>query len=758
MKQLPTSFLVIVGLLGSVLAAVALAASPASAAPTAGSNTNATTVVVFKGATPDTGATPSLYLSFDTSVSSLCPVVQPVRFVANNSTASRRMRTNHDPTPTNVANNDQVNCSHTVTIQSNLDSCTYSYSLDNGATFTTGSTFSLLGNDSPNYASATGAFQTVSSANTIVVKPAGCARPTALQTPSLLNIQNIESQLRYQLTYTSYGSCSLSNNPLTDLPGREWSQALLDLSCNWQVTFSPVENLNPTGCQIDAIIYFQDGTFKVESDGDLFITPFIVTSGSLSTRYPAVDSKRIIRVDLGSSNATAATGVCQEKIPLTVQIALEGAAKNPVFNNETVTFELIPLNEIPSRRCTAKTRFTGTAASPATLNLVKLPAGSSIACSYRLTAVASSAILELAGNQTGTVDFGTVGKSRISYLYTYKLSRVPVQVGLLVTAPVGSVFETDQRINVHVTVPGACSSDTTFLGGVTGSVGAKYSMIVTPGLTNAIGSGARTVNAQATYTLPPYVFSSTNQRVSCTVRATATSVDSDCTPVTPEKDDSGRTYAEAIWTAGSSQINVVLRYNCTSYGGRADPNDTISTGDGRATLKRGWVMLPFNGATGTTPRALAAELDNSVSSLWVWHAPTQSWRGWRANGAAAGLTSLVKGSVIMARVSSSRNITYSPATLLDPPAATGQLTLPSRYSVQVFGGDESRKLSSLLGTRASSVAIIYRWNNQSQTWSYHLPGRQAVADAGVEWFDTINPGDTVFVYNTASRSVSIPWS
>ena len=758
MKQLLTSFLVIVGLLGSVFAAVALTSSPASAAPTAGTTKYATTVVAFKAVPPDSGSTPSLFLTSRSNSSGLCPSAQPVRFLANNISASRRLRTNYDPTPTNVANNDQVDCTYTVTIQSNLADCTYSYSLDNGATFTTGSSFTLQGGDSPNYATTTGIFSNVSSAGIIVVKPAGCTHPAILHSPTLLNIQNIEPDIRYQLSYTPFGNCSAINTPLTDLQGRQWSQALLDLSCNWRVTFTPVESQNLTGCRVEAIIYFTDGTHKVESDGDLFINSTIDRVNTIITRYPAIDGKRIVRVDLSSSNAPSASGVCQEKIPLVVKVGLVGAANNVAFNNEKVTFEIRPLNDIPARPCTAKTRITGTPAAPATISLVKLPAGAQIACSYRLTAVATSAVLQLAGNQTGTVDFGTSGLARADYLYQYTLRRVPVQVGLQVAAPAGSSFRTNQRIEVHVTVPGDCRNDTTFLGGVTGTVGAQYSMLIVPGVTYAIGPGARSVDARASYTLQPYVFAGGRQ-VNCTVRATVTSADSQCTPISPLRDAAGRTYVEASWIPGSSQIDVLLQYNCRSFGGQTtDPNDTVSSDDGQIALPRGWVMLPFNGATGTTPRALAAELDNSVASLWVWDSPTQRWRGWRANGASAGLTSLDKGSVFMAYVPTARRVSYIPTTLLDPPAATGRLTLPSGYSVQVFGGDESRRLSSLLGTQAGSVAVIYRWNNQTQDWSYYLPGRQAIAGAGSAWFDTIDPGDTVFIYSTASRSVSIPWS
>ena len=756
MKQLLTSFLVIAGLLGSVLAAVALAASPASAAPTAGSNFNATATLAFKGATPDSGSTPNLKLTFTPSSTTNCQTVLPVRVLANNSSASRSIRTHHDPTPANLTNNDLTTCRYTVSIGSNLDNCTYSYSLNNGTSYTAGASFVLQGDDSPNFATAIGAFSNVTSAQTIVIKPASCAHPQAENIPGLLNIRNIETTEQYRLTYTQFGTCVISNNPLTQLSALQWSQAVLDLSCNWKVDIAPVTDATATGCQVSAVVYYHDGTFAVEPTGSLFISQTTVGTGSQAQKFPAYNGKRITRVDIGISSAGANAGICQELFRLTVWVNLDSSLSQSIYRDEEVTFEIQPYNTIQTRPCTAKTTFSGTPSNPATINLIKTPAGSSATCSYKLTPPLTTDILQLSGNQLASYDVHTAGANSVSLGYRYTLRRVPVQVGLQVIAPARSVFTTSQTIKAHVTVPGECGGDTAFLGGRTGRTGMEYSLHVVPGVTYAIGPNARTSNSAATYTLPPSVMVS-GRRVNCTVRVTATSVDDSCTPATTQKDADGRTYVEATWKPGTTKLEAILQFDCTSYGGNR-PNATVDSEAGQVVLPRGWIMLPFNGATGTTPQAFAAELDNAVSSLWVWHAPSQTWRGWRANGASAGLTSLVKGSVIMAHAPASRRVDYDPTTLLDPPAATGQLSLPRGYSVQVFGGATSKKLSSLLGNQARSVAIIYRWNSQSQSWSYHLPGRSAVAGASAVWFDTINPGDAVFMYSTASAAVTIPWS
>ena len=757
MKQLLTSFLVIAGLLGSVLAAAALTASSASAAPTAGSNRQANTVLGFKGATPDAGSVPSIKLTFTPSSTTNCQTVLPVRVLANNSSATRVIRTHNDPTPTNIANNDLTTCNYTVTISSNLDGCTYSYSLNNGTSFSTGTSFVLQGDDSPNFATATGAFANVTTARTIVIKPAGCSHPSAVNNPGLLNIRNIETTEQYRLTYTKFGNCALANNPLTELAALQWSQAALDLNCNWKVTIAPISNVNITGCQVDAMIYFHDGTFAVDSTGEIFIGHVIVRAGTLTQRFPAHTGKRITRVDIGISSAGARSGVCQEMTRLTITISLDRSVDQTSYRNEKVTFEIEPYNTVTGRTCTPRTTFSGSAATPATITLIKSPAGSSVTCSYKLTAPLHTEALQLAGNQLSSYDVHTAGVANVNLGYGYVLRRIPVRVGMQVLAPALSVFRTNQIVEVHVTVPGACGADTAMFGGITGRTGVEYGLHVVRGVTYAIGPNARIVNPAAAYSLPPFV-EVNGQKVNCTVRVTATSVDSSCTPATTSKDAAGRTYAEATWAEGATAIEAILQFDCSSYGGTGvtRPGDTLDSGAGQIILARGWTMLAFNGVSGTTPQAFAAELGHAVSSLWVWHAPTQAWRGWRASSGSAGLTSLTKGDVVMAHVPATRQVNYDPATLLDPPAATGRLSLPRGYSVQVFGGGASRDLASLLGNQARSVAIIYRWNSQSQSWSYHLPGRSAVAGAGAAWFDTINPGDAVFIYSTAAAT--IPWS
>ena len=748
------------GLMAASLLALAatvlvVAAPSASAVPTPGGNSRATARLLFVVPTPATGATPSLRLDI-TPVNSQplnCSASSQMRLLANDSSSARSFRTNYDPSPRNIANNDGVACRYNVTITPNLDDCTFTLNRGGGATDLTGTSFTLEGDDSPNFATGAGAFIGVAIGNTITITPDGCSSPATVVTQRLVQIRNIENTQRYRVNYSPFGNCSSSNTPLEVLGVLDWSFAVLDLRCNWNLTVAPLDDLATFGCTIDALVYFEDGTLEVDSDGELFIHQI--------GNFAGIDGKRINRIDLSTSSSTAGLGVCEEFLRLTVNVELVASLDPTLFSNELVSFTVEPLDNSQSSACTQRSQFQGSVANPAVMTVVKSPRGSSGTCAYKLTAAATSTALSLAGNQLAVKNFDTRGVTRLSVSYRYGLRRVPVRVAVQVFSALGSVFRTDQTFELHVTVPGACGNDTSFLGGISGRVGVQYGVFVVPGLTYVIGPNARTVNAAASYSLPPYVFVN-NQRVNCAVRVTETSAFDGCTVQNAQRDSAGRAFVEATWASNSNLISAVIQYNCTSIGGgNTGGNTGGDTGDGdvgQSVLSQGWVTLPFNGASGTTPQSFVRELDNAITSLWRWDALTQSWDGWSAGSGSLGLDSLRNGDVLMAFVPLSRRVSYSPVALLDHPPARGNLIIPPGYSFQIFGGETSRSLPSLLGNQASLVPVLYRWDVQAQNWNYFLAGRQPLASVPIPWFDVINPGDVVFIFNTASRSMRIPWS
>lgn len=181
-------------------------------------------------------------------------------------------------------------------------------------------------------------------------------------------------------------------------------------------------------------------------------------------------------------------------------------------------------------------------------------------------------------------------------------------------------------------------------------------------------------------------------------------------------------------------------------------------------LPAGWVVLAFGGATGTTPRAFAAALGNAVTSLWVWDAQSQGWLGWTARFGSLGLDRLTQGDAIMAYSPAARVVRYGLADLLEPPPAVGELSLPPGYSLLVYGGERPLSVASLFGSRAGAsdggvgaIASIFRWNAEAQNWDYNLPGRQPTSSVALAWFDTIQPGDALFVFNASDTSTTVSW-
>lgn len=749
------SFLATLALIGSALVAITATAiataTPAAATPTAGNIAHARAEITFEAPAPTSGATPSIQLIFARNNSN-CSNVLPIRLLANGTSNARRITTNHDPTPTNIANSDDLACTYTITITSNLDDCSFTISRGTGTPALTGTSFTLQGDDSPNFSTGAGNFADLTAEKTITIGSADCAQPPASSAPGLVQMRNLETTERYRTTFAPFGNCSITNNPLGIIGHQQWSLAVLDFRCNWQLNVAPLDNVGSVGCRVDALLYLNDGTVAINTDGEIFLSQI--------DNFAATGGKRLNRIDLSFSTTSPLSGACEETIRLTARPKLAASIDASLFGGAQVSYTVEPLDNTQNRNCTQKTQFEGSSLSPATIDLVKSPAGTTAICAYMLTATTSSDALQLADNQIVTREFDTRGATQITVDYLYVLRRIPVQVALQVFAPGGSVFRTDQIIELLVTVPGACGNDTSFLGGVSGRIGVSYGMFVLPGVTYAIGPNARNVNTKASYDLSPYVVVN-GERTHCTVRVTEVSAFENCAPVNVQRDEAGRAYAEATWATNANRITATIQYNCASYGAGIGSGGTSgSTGSGSAgqtTLTRGWLALPFNGASGTSPQAFAAELDSAVASVWVWNAQQRAWQGWSASGGSQGLTSLNNGDTVMVYVPSSQVVAYRPPELLSPPATGGRLTLPPGYSFQVFGGDSPRSLQGLLGAQASVVPVIYRWSNRDQQWNYYLAsGRRS--DVSVPWFDVINPGDAVFVFNAGSAAATIPWS
>lgn len=749
------SLLATLAMIGSTLAGITIAAlataTPAAATPTAGNNQYARAEITFEAPAPTSGATPSLQLAFTSSHSS-CSNVSSIRLLANGTSRTRQIVTNHDPTPSDITNSGDLTCNYNIIITSNLENCSLTISRGTGTPALTGTNIALRGGDSPNFSTGVGNFDGLTAENTITITSASCTQPPPTQTPGLVQLRNLESTERYRTTFVPFGSCSPTNNPQQIIAQQQWSLAVLDFKCNWQLNVAPLDNIAAVGCRVDALLYFNDGTVEVDADGEIFLHQV----GGLA----ASGGKQLNRIDLSFSTASPLTGACQELIRLTVIPRLVASVDANLFGGAEVSFTVEPLDNTQNRDCTQKTQFEGSSLNPATIDLVKSPAGTTATCAYKLTADARSDALQLAENQFATRQFDTRGATQVAVAFIYAERRIPVQVALQVFAPGGSVFRTDQIIELQVTVPGACGNDTSFLGGVSGRIGVSYGMFVLPGVTYAIGPNARNVNKDASYDLPPYVVIN-GERTHCTVRVTEISAFENCAPVNVQRDEAGRAYAEAAWTTNANRITATIQYNCASYGpGIGSGGTSGNTGSGSAgqtTLTRGWLALPFNGTSGTSPQAFVAELDNAVASVWVWNAQQRAWQGWSASGGSQGLTSLNNGDTVMVYVPSSQVVTYRPFDLLTPPATSGRLTLPPGYSFQVFGGDTPRSLQGLLGAQASVIPVIYRWNNRDQQWNYYLAsGRRS--DVSVPWFDVINPGDAVFMFNAGSAAATIPWS
>lgn len=734
--------LCLAGLLALIASILTLVAAPASAVPTAGNRNAAKAQVIIKVAPPSSENAPALKFSFATNNASRCPVGATRWIYANNGQLTWTLNTNYDPTPSVIAspNADQVDCSYTVTVSSNLDDCSYAIT---GIGSTTSNSFTLAGNDSPNYTTGAGGFNTLGADKTVTVTPSSCSAPSSSQANRLVLVRNLEANERYRLKFTPFGDCTSNNRDIIDRGGisggADYLYASLDLRCNWQMSATPLDNTSLGGCRVDAAVYFADDSEKLVQGATLFIH-----GTGAQNNLASSEGKQLSRVDLLPSTATAGSGACEELFRLTLRVNLPSAQVGQ-YGSENITFTLVPLNNREHSQCTQKMTLTASQASPSVVDIVKSPRGTSSTCSYTVTAQASTTVLRLAASQIASRSFNTRGATQTNITYTYVTNRLPVRVSAQIFADDGSVFTTNNRIVLIVSSPGACTNDTVLFGGVSAGRGVSYGIFVTPGVAGVIGAGARAVNPAASYDLPPYL-NVNGVQTPCVLRVTQASAYEGCAMRNPRRDSSGQPYQEITWTSASTAFDITVQYDCSSSINRG-PAATV-------TLPRGWVMLPFNGDSGTTAASFRRSLGNAFTSLWVWNTQTQSWQGWSTTSSSP--LRLNKGDVVFVDVPRARSVEYRPNTLLRPATSGGTKTLPTGYSLQAYAGSTSTSLVSLLSGQSSSIGVVFRWNNQSQSWSYYIPGGRSVLTSA-DQFTTINPGDTVFVFNRSRSPVTIRW-
>lgn len=316
----------------------------------------------------------------------------------------------------------------------------------------------------------------------------------------------------------------------------------------------------------------------------------------------------------------------------------------------------------------------------------------------------------------------------------------PISVALVVPNRGAGGYQSGDLFEILVTVPGVCGEDTATFGGVSASEGVLYGVDATAGRKTVIGAGAASTNPRASYTISSYV-NVGSQRVDCTLRVVEVSSPTGCALQGTGQDSRNRRYVEV---GAAEDFAVTVQYDCAPV-------------MGRATLQRGWALVPFNGATGTSPAAFASALDNAISSLWLWNPRTQGWDGWTAVNGELGLSSLTRGDVLMVYAPQQVSISYTPADLLAAPRPTGNLSLAPGYNVYYYGGAASVELDDII-SQPSPIAVIFLWDSRTQGWRYHLPSIGPLPQINIPWFDSLSPGDAMLIYNAIGQSTTITWA
>lgn len=178
-----------------------------------------------------------------------------------------------------------------------------------------------------------------------------------------------------------------------------------------------------------------------------------------------------------------------------------------------------------------------------------------------------------------------------------------------------------------------------------------------------------------------------------------------------------------------------------------------------ADIPAGFSLMVFNGTTGTAPSALASILDNAITMVWVFDEEAQAWTGWTAANGLVNLDNgLANGDEMMVYAPQAATVFYSPANLLTHPANVDSWTVPPRVtSLHVYGGEVSVELNVMFAEHTSATFLLYLWDVASQSWKYHLTDRGPAESISIPWFDSLNPGDGVFIYSTATTPVTIDW-
>lgn len=788
----PLTLLALFATILTTIAATAVAtlasASPVAAQnPTPGSNTKAIAELTFRVPAPTSGSTPSLLLSFESNNSTRCPAGSSQRLFANSSEFTRNFVTNHDSTPSDSSDANQIDCVYTLDILSNLPTCSYTINTGSGNPITvvapsssntrSDSALTLTATDSPNFNTGVGTFENASTSNTITITPSGCSLPAQSAIRGLVRVRNIETDQSYSTTFTPFGNCQTGNQPFEVVRPGEYSLAILDFRCNWSFTTAPVVTPSSssstsalTGCPASIIVYFTDGSHMVNSGDTLFI------HGTGTNRaLPAHGGRQIDRIELSVSTASQQPGECELRTELIIQVNLVDTASLQTHRNTTAIFTISPLSSSQPRGCSSRTTTTASNANPASVILVRSPAGTTSYCSYVVSTSRVAGPIQVIPAHTTERAFSTSTTSRITARFTYQLFRAPVRVSLEINTG-NAIFTTNDRIRLNVSSPGPCGNDSEFLGGVRASTGTTYEFFVARGLMNIIGTGARFVNSFASYDLPPSVpvtttttttsgTTTTTTSQPCVVRVTEISAYPGCRMGNSRLDSNGRPFIEGQWNSTTASFLVPVYYSCqTAALSPADPSSplvpptppTDSSGtmpQTTMTLPRGWVLLPFNGATGTTPRNFWRELDQAFDSIWVWSASSQSWSGWLPTRASNSLQSLTRGDSVFVYVPERKLVTYTPTTLLQSASTGSTILVAPGFSLLSYGGRSAVSLRSLLANQ-SAISRVYRWDATTQRWEFFTPGATSTSS---QWFEVLTPNDVVFVLNRSSRSVRIPW-
>jgi len=520
--------------------------------------------------------------------------------------------------------------------------------------------------------------------------------------------------------------------------GEQTVTSILSQNCNWEITFRQAAGV----CAVEAtVLGAGDAVLGSEADARLVLAgdgsngpllymgsavgkiQFMVSQSTCSSTFSPAIAITIPQEDDRAGNniyASLTASVVFAAVDNSHARCTQSAAANLVVNNDG---DVVLVEPASRNRAT----------------LVDSPFDSSANCRYSVTFPARIGALGLVARSD--TEAGPTAMVRASAADATAVYRpLAIEVNVVAIYPSDEVFFTSDKVEYGIFVEPPCGGFIGVIPRAFGGQGDQATAQVFPGALTIYGEPLNQISNNAKrYSVSAYADAAGTQP--CSVRVTELRGPQRCLVA-------GGPIQTQTYSEGLASFAFTFTHTCGDF----------TTGQ-LAFPQQGWVMLPFNGETGTTPEAFARELEGAVASVWVWDDQTQSWKGWVAGVGTFGLTSLTKGDAVVAYMPVAAQVSYSPASLLEPPAATGSLVVPPMYSLQIFGGETSRSLPDLLGSAwANVIPVVFRWNNQAQEWNYFLPGRQPLPSVDIPWFDTINPGDVVFVFNATSEAVTIPWS